>query len=439
MKITIENLRLRYGDVDAIKNMDLEIGDRESVVLLGRSGCGKTSTMRCIAGLEEPTAGRITIGDTVVFDAEAGINLPPNKRNVGMVFQSYAVWPHMTVFENVAYSLKLQKVARPEIRQRVAEALELVGLENFADRGASLLSGGQMQRVALARSLVMRPSVLLLDEPLSNLDARLRDRLRIELREIQLRLGLTTVYVTHDQLEAFALADRIALMQDGVIVQMDAPDAMYNAPASASIAHFLGVANVLDVDTSPGAEASSDDASPEGEGTGTETGTTTSGTSSGTGRTWTLAGSGLPITSTAPSPGDGEGGLKACVHGEDVRLHAERPDGPNVYPATVLVAGFQGASTRYAVNVEDRLELDVLVTGRGSTRFETGARVWVSVDPAAVQVLPDKAVARTATAASEAEEAHEAEEAEEAQEAQGAAEAAKAPEVPAAALEGVGS
>jgi iron(III) transport system ATP-binding protein len=415
MKITIENLRLRYGDVDAIKNMDLEIGDRESVVLLGRSGCGKTSTMRCIAGLEEPTAGRITIGDTVVFDAEAGINLPPNKRNVGMVFQSYAVWPHMTVFENVAYSLKLQKVARPEIRQRVAEALELVGLESFADRGASLLSGGQMQRVALARSLVMRPSVLLLDEPLSNLDARLRDRLRIELREIQLRLGLTTVYVTHDQLEAFALADRIALMQDGVIVQMDAPDAMYNAPASASIAHFLGVANVLDVD-----------ASAEGGGTGA-------------GRTWTLAGSGLPITSTAPSPGDGEGGLKACVHGEDVRLHAERPDGPNVYPATVLVAGFQGASTRYAVNVEDGLELDVLVTGRGSTRFETGARVWVSVDPAAVQVLPDKAVARTATAASEAEAASQATTASEAEAAQGAAEAAKAPEAPAATLERVGS
>ncbi|PZH20287.1 ABC transporter ATP-binding protein [Streptomyces sp. NTH33] len=370
MKITIENLQLRYGGVAAIKNMDLEIGDRESVVLLGKSGCGKTSTMRCIAGLEEPTAGRITIGDTVVFDAEAGINLPPNKRNVGMVFQSYAVWPHMTVFENVAYSLKLQKVAKAEIKQRVAEALELVGLESFADRGASLLSGGQMQRVALARSLVMRPSVLLLDEPLSNLDARLRDRLRVELREIQLRLGLTTVYVTHDQLEAFALADRIALMQDGVIVQMDAPDAMYNSPASASIAHFLGVANVLDVDVA----------------------------STGTG-TWTLAGSGLPITSTAPEPGRGKGGLKACVHSEDVRLSAERPAGRNVYPATVLVAGFQGASTRYAVSIDGKLELDVLASARGNTRFEVGARVWVSIDPAAVQVLPETAVAPAAPGA----------------------------------------
>lgn len=368
MKITIENLELRFGGVAAIHDMDLVIEDRESVVLLGKSGCGKTSTMRCIAGLEQPTAGRITIGDTVVFDAEAGINLPPNKRNVGMVFQSYAVWPHMTVFENVAYSLALQKIAKPEIRRRVTETLELVGLESFAGRGASLLSGGQMQRVALARSLVMRPSVLLLDEPLSNLDARLRDRLRIELREIQLRLDLTTVYVTHDQMEAFALADRIALMQDGVIVQMDGPDAMYNSPASASVAHFLGVANVLDVD-----------------GSGSDAGTAT----------WALTGTGLSITSTAPGPGQGEGGLKACVHSEDVRLSAERPAGPNAYPAKVLVASFQGASTRYAVSVDGKFELDVLASARG-TRFGVGAQVWASIDPAMVQVLP-RTAARSVT------------------------------------------
>ncbi|EIE99283.1 ABC transporter ATP-binding protein [Saccharomonospora glauca] len=360
MRITIENLQLRYGDVTAVHDLDLEIGDGESVALLGRSGCGKTSTMRCIAGLEEPTAGRITIGDTVVFDAEAGINVPPNKRNVGMVFQSYAVWPHMTVFDNVAYSLKLQKVPKAEIRQRVLRTLELVGLESLANRGASLLSGGQMQRVALARSLVMRPSVLLLDEPLSNLDARLRDRLRVELREIQLRLGLTAVYVTHDQLEAFSLADRIALMQDGRIVQMDRPDAMYHSPVSASVAHFLGVANVFDV-------------------VGTEAGR------------WNITGTDLAIASTS-EPGLGEGGLKACVRSEDVQLSAERPSGPNAYPATVLVSGFQGTSTRYTVSIAGTLELDVVTSARSGTRFANGERVWVSIAPDAVRVLPEKAV-----------------------------------------------
>lgn len=370
MRIKIENLQLRYGPFTAIQDMDLEIGDRESVVLLGKSGCGKTSTMRCIAGLEEPTAGRITIGETVVFDAEAGINLPPNKRNVGMVFQSYAVWPHMTVFENVAYSLKLQKLAKAEVRQRVAEALALVGLERFGDRGASLLSGGQMQRVALARSLVMRPSVLLLDEPLSNLDARLRDRLRVELREIQLRLGLTTVYVTHDQLEAFALADRIALMQDGVIVQVDEPQAMYNTPASASVAHFLGVANVLDV-THSGGDA------------------------------WSLTGTGLSITSTAPVTGADLGGLKACVRSEDIQLAAEKPASLNVYPATVLVSSFQGASTRYAVSIGGKLELDVLSSARGGRRFEAGSQVWLSIDPAAVQILPETATAQASPGTAE--------------------------------------
>jgi iron(III) transport system ATP-binding protein len=358
VRIKIEGLRLKYGGFTAIHDLDLEIGDGESVVLLGKSGCGKTSTMRCIAGLEEPTAGRITIGDTVVFDARAGINVPPNKRNVGMVFQSYAVWPHMTVFENVAYSLRLRKVPKAEMRQRVMEVLELVGLESFADRGASLLSGGQMQRVALARSLVMRPSVLLLDEPLSNLDARLRDRLRVELREIQLRLGLTTVYVTHDQMEAFALADRIALMQDGRIVQVDKPDALYNLPASAAVAHFLGVGNVLDV-TDLGAGA------------------------------WSLNGTGLSITSTAVAPPAGHGKIKACVRSEDVRLSVEKPAGPNVYPATVLVSGFQGASTRYAVSIDGKLQLDVLSSTRGGPRFAAGEQVWASIDPACVQLLPE--------------------------------------------------
>ena len=230
MKITLENLSLQYSGNTVVKELDLEIADGESLVLLGQSGCGKTSTMRCIAGLEQPSGGRITIGDTVVHDSERRVSVAPYKRNVGMVFQSYAVWPHRTVFENVGFSLKMKKVPKEEATKRVRKALAVVGLSDFETRGASQLSGGQMQRVALARSLVMQPSVLLLDEPLSNLDARLRERLRIELREIQLDLNLTTVYVTHDQIEAFALADRIALMQDGRIVQIGTPQEIYAAP-----------------------------------------------------------------------------------------------------------------------------------------------------------------------------------------------------------------
>lgn len=360
MKITLENLQLRYGKFTAIDNMNLEIGDHESVVLLGKSGCGKTSTMRCIAGLEEPTAGRITIGDTVVFDAEAGINIPPHRRNVGMVFQSYAVWPHMTVFENVAYSLKVQGLGKAETKNRVHEALELVGLEDFAKRGASLLSGGQMQRVALARSLVMRPDVLLLDEPLSNLDARLRDRLRIELREIQLQLGLTTVYVTHDQQEAFALADRIALMQNGVIVQMDSPSAMYLEPASAQIAHFLGVSNVHPV-------------------------------TAGASGTYTVTGTDLALASAGLGPVGAEE-LHACFRSEDLRLSSTGAPGANSWRGTVRVSSFQGSSIRYAVEVASGMpDLDILAPLSAAERFQPGDSVWVTMDAGAVQILPQDA------------------------------------------------
>ncbi|WP_256794595.1 ABC transporter ATP-binding protein [Terrabacter sp. Ter38] len=360
MKITIENLHLRYGKFTAIDNLNLKIGEGESVVLLGKSGCGKTSTMRCIAGLEEPTSGRITIGDTVVFDAERGISLPPNKRNVGMVFQSYAVWPHMTVFQNVAYALKVQKLPSSEVRSRVDEVLELVGLSDFAQRGASLLSGGQMQRVALARSLVMRPSVLMLDEPLSNLDARLRDRLRVELREIQLQLGLTTVYVTHDQQEAFALADRIALMQGGRIVQIGGPTDIYHGPASASIAYFLGVSNVLDCTARTGSD-------------GYVVATVTS------------SGTTVPTRQRSLPAGD----LRVCVRSEDLVISSTptRGDGGE-FAGSIAVTSFQGASVRYTVTLDGGADLDVFSPAKGSTPYAIGDRVYVSVAPENVQILP---------------------------------------------------
>jgi iron(III) transport system ATP-binding protein len=296
----------------------------------------------------------------VVFDSEKGINLPPNKRNVGMVFQSYAVWPHMTVFQNVAYSLKLQRLSKAETRERVMEVLTMVGLEKFADRGASLLSGGQMQRVALARSLVMRPSVLMLDEPLSNLDARLRDRLRVELREIQLRLGLTCVYVTHDQHEAFALADRIALLQGGKIVQIGGPREMYETPASASIAHFLGVSNVMDCESVSAADGSA---------------------------SAKLAGHDLTVHSTQGA-GAASQQMKVCMRAEDLQISSRPTTAPNAWQGKVMVAGFQGNDIRYAVELEGGLELDALGTIKRGEQHEVGDSVWVTIEPAQVQILP---------------------------------------------------
>jgi iron(III) transport system ATP-binding protein len=360
MKISIQNLQLKYGDVVAIDNLNLDIADGEALVLLGQSGCGKTSTMRCLAGLEEPSAGRIIIDGVVVFDSEKGINLPPNKRNIGMVFQSYAVWPHMTVFQNVAYSLNLQKLSKKEIQERVTEVLTMVGLEKFTDRGASLLSGGQMQRVALARSLVMRPSVLMLDEPLSNLDARLRDRLRVELREIQLRLGLTCVYVTHDQHEAFALADRIALLQGGKIVQIGGPREMYETPASASIAHFLGVSNVMDCEPLDAGDSSA---------------------------SAKVTGHDITIRSSQYVPA-GSAGMKVCIRAEDLHINAQYKGVANSWKGKIMVAGFQGNEIRYAIELEGGLELDALGTIKRGEQHDIGDSVWVTVEPDQVQILP---------------------------------------------------
>lgn len=364
MKVQLENITLAYGDATAVDDLSIDIEDGESLVLLGKSGCGKTSTMRCVAGLETPTGGRITIGDTVVFDSERGINVAPNKRNVGMVFQSYAVWPHRTIHQNVAFPLQQQKLPKDQIRERVADVLDLVGLTEFADRGASLLSGGQMQRVALARSLVMRPSVLLLDEPLSNLDARLRDRLRVELREIQQRLELTCVYVTHDQSEALALADRIALMQNGRIVQTDRPERIYDTPSSASIADFLGVSNIFPC-TAIGAGPHDERA--------------------------LLGLTGHDVEVVAEHGTTLPCDHSVCIRPEDVRLtDAPAVDGVNNWPGRVEVVSFQGSYVRYRVSLKGGPELDAIVPRRGRDLLRPGTSVWAAADPAAVQVLPSE-------------------------------------------------
>ncbi|HMM89043.1 ABC transporter ATP-binding protein [Bradyrhizobium sp.] len=229
----------------AVDGVSFAVPAGEIVVLLGPSGCGKTTTLRCVAGLEHPTSGEIGIAGKVVSSPERGILVPPRLRDLGMVFQSYAVWPHMTVRQNVVYPLKHRKLSRADARRKVDDALELVGLSEYAERPVVALSGGQMQRVALARSIVYRPQLLLLDEPLSNLDAKLRLRLRDDLRTILKQTGMTALYVTHDQAEAVVLGDRIGVMRNGVLLQMDAPDAIYNRPADLFVANFTGATNEL--------------------------------------------------------------------------------------------------------------------------------------------------------------------------------------------------
>ena len=236
----------RFGTVNAVDGVNFAVQRGEIFTLLGPSGCGKTTTLRLVAGLEEPDDGEIYIDGKIVAAPQRGLFLPPEKRQLGMVFQSYAIWPHLTVFENVAFPLRVRRESADLIRQRVDHALESVGLDGFADRGATQLSGGQQQRVALARALVYEPAVLLLDEPLSNLDAKLREQMRFELRALQRKLTLTILYVTHDQTEAMTLSDRIAVVNRGRFEQVGSPEEVYEKPATTFAGEFLGRTVTLD-------------------------------------------------------------------------------------------------------------------------------------------------------------------------------------------------
>jgi putative spermidine/putrescine transport system ATP-binding protein len=237
--LTLDKLSLAYGKTIAVKDLDLEIRKGELLALLGPSGCGKTTTMRSIAGLMTPVGGRISLDGADITRVAA------NKRAVGLVFQSYALFPHLTVFENVAFGLKLKGMRGTELETKVTAGLKSVGLSAFADRKTPELSGGQQQRVALARSMVMEPKVLLLDEPLSNLDARLRLEMRTELQRVQKESGVTMIFVTHDQVEALALADRIVVMKNGAIEQIGTPEEIYNHPVSSFVADFVGFENIF--------------------------------------------------------------------------------------------------------------------------------------------------------------------------------------------------
>lgn len=345
--VRIEGLHKRFGDQVALESLDLEVAAGEFLVLLGPSGCGKTTTMRSIAGLERPTNGRISIGGRVVFDDGAKVDVAPSERNVGMVFQSYAIWPHRTVAQNISFPLKMQKVPRKEQNERVERALHLVGLEGLGGRSASMLSGGQMQRVALARSIVMRPSVLLLDEPLSNLDAKLRERLRVELKETQQELGTTSVYVTHDQAEALALADRIVLMRKGVIEQVATPLELYQQPATRFAAEFVGMNNVLP-------------------------GTSTAGR--------ITIGDTIVLVTDGRAP---DGRVSVCLRAEDFMLEPPTSWNGNRIAGTVEVVNLLGSQVLYAVHAGG-VQLEVVVPFTGSL-LPRGQEVELGIAPANVR------------------------------------------------------
>ncbi|HUT16206.1 MAG TPA: ABC transporter ATP-binding protein [Anaerolineae bacterium] len=246
--IKIEGLSKRFGQVVAVDDVSLTVEPGSFLTLLGPSGCGKTTLLRCIAGLEEPNGGNIYINDKLVFSHDQGISLPPGKRDLGLVFQNYALWPHMKVDKNITFALEIRKMSKEEMQKRVREALAEVQMAGYEDRYPREMSGGQQQRIALARMLAYRPSVFLMDEPLSNLDARLRMDMRAEIKRLHYDAGATTVYVTHDQVEALTMSSSVAVMKEGVLQQVDTPDTVYHYPANLFVADFIGnpKVNLLD-------------------------------------------------------------------------------------------------------------------------------------------------------------------------------------------------
>ncbi len=246
-EINLTGLTKRFGAFTAVHPSDLSAQDGEMLTLLGPSGCGKTTTLRMVAGLEEPSGGNIRIGERTIYDSTKNIDVPSENRGLGMVFQSYAIWPHMTVAENVAYPLRMRRVSKAQIAEKVRDVLDLVGMAGFGEKPATKLSGGQQQRVALARALVFQPEILLLDEPLSNLDAKLREHMRFELRMMQQRVGLTALFVTHDQDEALTLSDRLVVMNQGRIEQIGTPEEIYERPATRFVAEFIGKGNMIEI------------------------------------------------------------------------------------------------------------------------------------------------------------------------------------------------
>ncbi len=360
----------RGAAVKAAQDVSFEVPEGKLFTLLGPSGCGKTTTLRSIAGLERPTAGEIEVAGWTVYSSGRGIFVAPNKRNFGMVFQSYAIWPHMNVFQNVAFPLEVRKLPKRDIREKVMRVLNAVALEHLVDRDATKLSGGQQQRLALARALVMEPQLLLLDEPLSNLDAKLRDRMRSELKRLQRELSITTVYVTHDQSEALALSHEIAVMNEGRVVQIGTPRQIYEQPKNQFVADFVGTTNFIG-----GTVTAVDD------GAGRCT------VSSALGEIKAHAGEGISKNAT----------VIVSVRPEDVEL-SEAPltagDGDNVCRGTVNAKDFLGDYLDFQVKVGD---IVLVAKVHPSLRTPTGDAIYLRIKAEKCVAIPsDLTAAREA-------------------------------------------
>jgi ABC-type Fe3+/spermidine/putrescine transport system ATPase subunit len=350
-KLTLDHVVKRYSSVTVVKDVSLAIDEGEFVSLLGPSGCGKTTILRMVAGLIDPSGGTIRIGDRDVT------RLPPNKRNIGLVFQSYALFPHLTVHENVAFGLRRKGQSGAALDERVGEALAMVRLAGYGERYPRQLSGGQQQRVAMARAIAPRPNVLLFDEPLSNLDAKLRDEMQIELKRLQRELGITTLFVTHDQAEALSLSDRVCVMHDGVIQQFAEPETIYRRPATAFVASFIGKPNRLE----------------------------------GAVRGGRLAlGDGIELRTESPIGADGEG-VDIFIRQEAIGLGDSGDESVNRIPGTVSLRSFSGPQVKYVVRIGRDHELVVEAASSGpSGELASGQPVVLEVHPRDVLVLSGK-------------------------------------------------
>jgi ABC-type Fe3+/spermidine/putrescine transport system ATPase subunit len=365
--LRIQNLYKTFDRVVAVNHINLEVAEGEFFTLLGSSGCGKTTTLRMVGGLEKPDGGEIHLGNRCLVSESKRLFIKPEKRDMGMVFQSYALWPHMTVFENVVYPLKLRGIKGREAEKRVAEVLELVGLAGLEDRPAPALSGGQQQRVALARALVFSPRVLLLDEPLSNLDAQLREEMRRELKALQQRLGITVLFVTHDQIEALSLSDRIAIMQTGQLEQVGGPEDVYYHPATPFVRDFLGKTFLLPgkilgiADHQINVAIQQFDASPLSI------------------QRSNLSASGNGLTGVGQS-------VMVAIRPEQVELWAKAPEGKlNMVPANLQSVQFLG--DRYEYTVALGSETRVLVSP-ASRYLKAGEKIYLELKSEGITLWP---------------------------------------------------
>ncbi|MCG8511707.1 MAG: ABC transporter ATP-binding protein [Rhodospirillales bacterium] len=355
-------IEVRYGSTMAVKGLDLAVKDGEFVTLLGPSGCGKTTTLGVVAGFLEPSAGEVLLAEHSL------VGLPPFRRDIGVVFQDYALFPHLSVAENVAFGLKMRKVPKPELDRRVDEMLSLVRLDEYAERSPQQLSGGQRQRVALARALVIRPRLLLLDEPLSNLDLKLREELRLEIVGLQRQLGIATIFVTHDQTEALVMSDRIAVMKDGRIEQLDAPHGIYEKPASKFVAEFIGTMNFFPAELTATAGAD------------------------GFGTARTNSGRAVPVRIDGSMPVGGR--ISIAVRPEKAKLlrNGQDPGNAVAFPGRVANIAYLGSRQEIRLNLEGGISGMVELGCGDDERFNPGEKISLVVERRNCVALPESEV-----------------------------------------------